>query len=211
MLRASIVVATYCPNGERYNLCKQSFSEIHQTEIPRDKYELIIVNNGGIHHDLIEALDTDVIVTNDRNIGQGAALNEGIAIARSNNLVLMDDDMSYKEGWLKIGLKLLDHFPKYVISLEPIAKRYIIGTIGKHHLSRKVGGNWIMRRSLYNQIGRFGILYYSFGGLWTRNLLRQGKKFIVSKVPYLFHLGRGKSIIGRKRSKIHEYRNTCST
>lgn len=208
MTRASIILATYCPNQERYDFCERSFSEIHQTGLPRKEYELIVVDNGGMHRDLVEALDADVVVTNSRNLGQAAAFNQGISIAKSGCLALMDDDLSYRQGWLKYGWKLLRQFPNHVISLRELDRqRYICGeTKDGHKLARKVGGVWIIRKGVYDSVGRFGVGYYSYGGLYTRNLRRKGYTFLVSKEPYIIHIGHGKSIIGKKQDGKWKHR-----
>jgi len=207
-MRVSIVLATYCPDRERYALCEQSFSEIHRTGLPRNWYELIVVDNGGIHRDLVEALDADVIITNSINLGQAAAYNQGIAIARAKCLALMDDDLSYKQGWLKYGWGLLRRFPNHVISLRSLRRKsYIYGeTEEGHKIAKKVGGVWIIRKGVYDAVGRFGMGYYDYGGLYTRNLRRKGFTFLVSKEPYIFHLGHKKSIIGNKRDGKWKYR-----
>jgi len=195
MINASIVLVTYCPNQVRYDFCERSFSEIHRTGVPRDKYELIVVNNGGIHGDLIAALDADMVISMDRNVGQAAGLNIGISVSQSINLALMDDDLSYKEGWLQAGLDVLYHYPKHVVSLRAVKKGYVTGVAGRgNKYARKVGGCWILRRELFEKVGRFGMYYFDFGGLWTRNLIRYGSRFVVSKTPYIFHLGGGKSM-----------------
>lgn len=205
MKSTTIIIATFCPNETRYELCAQSFAEIHQTGIDRKDYELIVFDNGGIqaHRDLIKGLEADVILSANRNIGQAKALNAGIAISKSTNLVLMDDDLSYEPGWLKTGLKILYRFPRYVVSLRECGERFITGDAGDgYKFARKVGGVWIMRRALYEKVGRFGMGYYSYGGLWTRNLIRKDSRFVVSDKPYITHLGRGKSIVGNDREKI---------
>lgn len=207
MLNTSIILATYCPDMTRYNLCEQSFSEIHNTGINRNEYELIVVNNGGIHQSLIEKLDADIVITNSRNIGQGAALNIGASIARGINIAFVDDDLSYKERWLWMGIKMVKLYPKYVTSLRNYGTKFATGKTAKGHvISRNTGGVWIMRLWLYQKIGRFGMTYYDFGGLWTRNLLRAGHRFVVCKDQYIFHLGKKSSIIGNRKGTIKEYR-----
>jgi len=194
-LKASIVLATYCPNKDRYSLCERSFSEIHRTGMKRNEYELIVVNNGGIHTDLIERLDADVVITNSKNLGQGAALNEGICIARSKNLALMDDDLSYREGWLQEGLGVLYLHPAHVVSMTDIGHKYITAPAGQgHSYARKVGGIWILRKSVYYKVGRFASGVHNYGGMWTRNLIRSGSRFVVTDTPLIFHLGKGKSL-----------------
>ena len=161
----------------------------------RSEYELIVVNNGGIHADLIDRLDADVVITNSKNLGQGAAMNEGISIAKSINLALMDDDLSYKEGWLQAGLKLLYQYRRYVISMTRIGYRYITAPAKRGcNYARKVGGVWILRKSVYYKVGKFASGVHNYGGLWTRNLIRSGSRFVISKTPFIFHLGRRKSL-----------------
>jgi len=202
-LAASIILATYCPDKIRYELCKRSFSEISQTGLSRNWYELIIIDNGGIHRDLIEELGADLIITNDENMGQAAALKQGIAISKSPNIVLMDDDLSYRKGWLAAGVKMVNYYPEAVISLrhdfDPKQKRVIEKTRRGHMVSDRAGGIWIMRRRIYDLVGEFGQDYYDWGGLWTRNMKRQGIQFVISKTPYIFHIGEGKSIVRKMR------------
>ena len=184
----------------RYKLAERCFAEIHKTGLPREIYELIIVNNGGIHSDIFP--DSDLVITNSKNIGQAAALNQGVSIARSDNLVFLDDDLSFEQDWLSVGIKMLNRYKHYVVSLRKVKGRYITGTTGRGYKeARNVGGIWIMKRWLYEKVGKFGVGYYDFGGLWTRNLIRSGHKFVVSKKPFITHLGRGHSIVGKSYRK----------
>ncbi len=80
----------------RYKLAERCFAEIHRTGLDRNAYELIIVNNGGVHHNLIQTVGADLIIANSKNIGQAAALNLGASVARSENLVFLDDDLSFE-------------------------------------------------------------------------------------------------------------------
>ncbi len=206
-LAASIILATYCPTLERYSLMAQCFSELHRTGLDRSQYELIVIDNGGevggMHRGLIEKLDPDLIITNSKNIGQAAALNQGASVARSSNLAFIDDDLSFKRDWLQVGIEMLNRYQHYVVSLRVVPDRYITGTTGRGYKeARSVGGIWIMKKWLYEKVGKFGVGYYDFGGLWTRNLIRAGHHFVVSKKPYIIHMGRGQSIIGNHRERI---------
>ena len=202
-LAASIILATYCPDEIRYKLCQRSFSEIGLTGLPRNSYELIVVDNGGIHQNLIERLGADLIITNETNKGQAAALNQGVAVSKSINLAIMDDDLSYREGWLAVGVRMLKHFPGYVVSLrndfDPYDKYVTERTRGGHKIAQRAGGVWFMRRNIYDLVGKFGQNYYDYGGLWTRNMRRNDIHFVISKTPYIFHMGVGESITMKKR------------
>lgn len=202
-LAASIILATYCPDDVRYRLCQRSFSEIGATGLPRAWYELIVVDNGGLHRGLIEGLGADRIITNDKNIGQAAGLKQGISVAKSPNIALMDDDLSYRNGWLAAGVKMINYFPTYVVSLrhdfDPKRKHVIETTRQGHMIAERAGGVWIMRRRIYDLVGDLGQDYYDYGGLWIRNMKRRGIKFVISKTPYIFHMGAGVSITTKKR------------
>lgn len=212
MRAASIILATYCPNSKRHEFAERAFDTIHNTGIKRKDYELIVIDNGGIHANLIDGLDTDIILTSNRNIGQAAALNAGIALALSDNLIVAHDDMNYKDGWLRRGLKMLRKYRNYVVSIGEYEERYVTGKAGKNALFvRKIGGVIFFRRGLFNKVGRFGLTYYSHGGLWIRNLLRKKSRIVVSAdPPSTIHIGKGKSIVAGKRSMILEYRKPRS-
>lgn len=203
----AIIIASFCPDEKRKEIVKQSFLEIHNTGMPRDHYEIIIVNNGGIHEDLIGELDTDLVITNDKNIGQAAAFNQAIATTNAFYLALMDDDLSYSDGWLKYGMRLVRRHPCHIISLREYGKKYQIGeTDDGYILSRKVGGVWMMNRTIYETVGPFGADYFDWGGLWTRNMRAKGFTFLVSRKPMIFHIGRKRSLT-RTRGKWLRWMN----
>ena len=198
--RASIILATYCPDQPRYELCKRSFAEIHNTGIPREDYQLIVIDNGGIHKDLIAQLGADIIVWNKVNLGQGGGLNEGSALAASSNLAFIDDDLSYRSGWLYEGVRLIERHSSMVGCLKDLSRikaKYFVGkTKSGNPIYRKVGGVWIMKRQIFNLYGPFSAGYYSFGGLFTRVLIRNKVNFVGGKEPYIFQLGEKKSVKG---------------
>lgn len=208
MLKASIIIPTYCPTKERYELCEKSFAEIHQTGLERREYELILINNGGIpdHQELIGNLDVDVSIAEPENIGNAKGINEGLHYATGSVIALMDDDLSYKPGWLKKGLELLETQEKVLVSLREIGKiKYVVGTTREgNFLARKVGGCWIVRRSVLDTFGNFPSVY-GFDGVYARRFLRAGYVFLVSKEPYIKHLGEGKSIIYGKIKNYNQW------
>lgn len=216
VLKVSIIMATYCPYDWRREIVEQSFENFHEkTGWARDAYELIIINNGGNHRDLLEGLAPDLLIDTNHNIGQGAGLNIGAILSRALTLMFTDDDLEYKPGWLRYGVNLLHRYPKHVISLREYGKEFATGDAGGGNVySRKAGGVWFMRRWLWREVGRFGMTYFDFGGLWTRNLLRYGKetgndnRFVVSKKPFIKQIARRRSIIGNKRALIPAFRNT---
>ena len=204
---ASIILATYCPTVDRARLVERSFGELPQTGVSREDYEIIVVNNGGLHEAMIEDLSPDITIRTSYNLGQASGLNIGASIARSKNLVFVDDDLSYKPGWLKVGIQMVNKFPRNVISLRAYGQQFATERTPKgHYISRKAGGCWLMRASLFWKLGRFSNRHYDFGGLWTRQLLRSGSRFVISKTPFMEHLGADLSIIGNNKEFIRSYR-----
>src|SRR5262249_10560773 len=79
----------------------------------RGKWELIIIDNGstdptpGYLANLRDAAPLPVtLISNSKNIGFPAAINQGLRCARGEYLVLLNNDVVVTEGWLDqlIGL-----------------------------------------------------------------------------------------------------------
>jgi len=205
--KISIVIVTYCPSDVRYELCKRSFAEFQNTGVDREDYELIVFNNGGIHADLVESLDADIILSTDRNIGVGAAFNAGTSITIGKVLALMQDDLGYKEGWLKRGLEILKCYPNDVVALMAADNNVRLGEADEDcYYSRKSPMAHIMTRKLFCHVGEYRNNIYSPGGEWIKRLIRGGSKFVHPNEPYITHIGAGLSIIGSNRAAIREYR-----
>ena len=205
----SVVIVTYCPSDVRYELCKRSFAEFHNTGIERKDYELIVFNNGGIHADLVASLKADILLSADRNIGVGVAFNAGISITIGTMLALMQDDLGYKEGWLKRGLEIAQHYPNDVTALMAADSYVRLDDIDDdYYYSRKSPMAHIMTRKLFDRVGTYRNNIFSPGGEWIKRLIRGGSKFVHPNEPYITHIGAGRSIIGNNRAAIREYRGS---
>lgn len=194
----SIILVTYCPSLERMDLNQKCFETIHKTGLARGDYELIVINNGGLLLDTSK-LDSDVEVKNKINVGQAGGKNQGIKLASGKYVAFMDDDLLFEEGWLKHGIDLLEKYPeeKLIASVRYLdsPERYQMGELDGHLLLSKVGGWWIMKKSLIDECGLFTIKYSEDRDYWKRYLKIRGYRFILSKEPYIFHLGEEKSIL----------------
>ncbi len=208
-LRASLVLVTYCPDQRRRGFVEKSFPTIHNTGIKREDYELIVFDNGGIHRDLIEELDYDVLITCDHNIGVAAGLNAGFEIAISDNLVAVQDDVYYEDGWLKKGLELLDKYNDSAVAFFGCHRVHRKEDAGPDAFyATKAGGPLMLTRKLFYKIGRFAVEYYTPGGLWERKLIKQGHRLVISKGPRLMrHLGMRASMVARQKGMVNDFRN----
>lgn len=194
-MKASIVLATYCPNETRLEICEQSFAFLHLTGLPRDEYELIVVNNGGLHGALVGDIGADLVIACSRNIGQPAALNAGISAARGDYIFQVDDDLDYKFGWMDYGLEMLRLYPKAIMQL----RTHLPGSVNTmtregHFIISHHGGQFIAHRSVFRKVGAFNCELFHWAGLWERNAARHGYQFIAAKDPQTVHLGGAASL-----------------
>jgi GT2 family glycosyltransferase len=107
--RASIVVATW-ENLVFARLCLESV--LANTSSPT--YELMVVDNGSADEtpeylrSLAGAHPQVRVITNDRNRGFPAAVNQGLAAARGQLMVILNDDTVVPPGWLQRLARHLD-------------------------------------------------------------------------------------------------------
>jgi glycosyltransferase involved in cell wall biosynthesis len=206
--RTSIILVTYCPSQERYELCQQCFSTIHQTGLKRKEYELIVVNNGGIHQELVDKLDKDIEIRNKINIGLAEGRNQGIILSKGDYLAIVDDDLFFKNNWLKTGIELLEKYKKerILVSLRAIRnwKRYLMRWVDDYPIVNKVGAIWIFEKKIIRKYGYFKE-GYSIEREYSKRFKKDGYLFLLSKNPYIFHLGEKKSIIYRDKEKYNEW------
>lgn len=188
-MKASIVLATYCPNEQRRDICRQSFAGLNRTGFDRGEYEVIVVNNGGVHGDLVAGIGADLMIACSRNVGQPAALNAGISAARGDYIFQMDDDLAYKDGWMAYGLDMLEHYPHGIIQLRTTKRRLQTRTKTGHFIVAHHGGQYISRRSIFRKVGPFDTDTFHWAGLWERNAARKGYQFIAAGEPQTIHLG----------------------
>lgn len=94
---------------------------------PRDKFELIIIDNGSTLSDADILLDetdnpgkykytvtkyftqADKLISNPTNLGFGPAINQGIGVASGEYIIQVNNDILVWEGWMDALLEVFTH------------------------------------------------------------------------------------------------------
>lgn len=102
--KVSVIIPTH--NSE--NTIKQCIESITQDSIPRDDYEIIIVDDGSLDKtvDIAKSCGADAIIQTEPCF-QGKARNIGAKRARAELLAFIDSDCEAKKGWLGSIIKNL--------------------------------------------------------------------------------------------------------
>lgn len=110
----SIVIATYNRQAQLAS-CLEAFTRLRY---PRDRFEVIVVNDGGAAPDAVAAsyLDAlDLKLLHQRHAGSAAARNTGTAAARGEFLAFTDDDCAPDPHWLAALAQSLSAWPDHLI------------------------------------------------------------------------------------------------
>jgi glycosyltransferase involved in cell wall biosynthesis len=110
-MKLSIVLA-YHNEGEPFLM--EGINQIRNTiDIPREDYELIVVDDGSVIP--LRELTGMTIIRHKTNRGVGAAFDSGVAVAKSDNIFLAASDIRYiKNNWASLMLKEIEDHPKAI-------------------------------------------------------------------------------------------------
>lgn len=112
--RVSIVIPLF-NQAELTGKCLESLAE-HTAD---GTFEVILVDNGSTDatSQLLECLEGNVkIVRNGKNLGFATACNQGAALAATDLVLFLNNDIEAKEGWLPPLLELMDADPSVGIA-----------------------------------------------------------------------------------------------
>lgn len=111
----SVVIATY-QRPDELSRCVRAIGELVW---PRERFEVIVVNDGGIVHEAAQltslAGDVDFRIMTTVNTGPGAARNAGAAVARGQFLTFVDDDCVPSPDWLQRLSSAVDRSPDAMV------------------------------------------------------------------------------------------------
>lgn len=172
----SVIVCTY----NRADLLRASLQSLVEQSLEKDRYEVVIVDNGSIDHtsDVAEAFrsrhtEPEISLVSERRQGLGYARNTGLKSSRGDYLAFMDDDARADKNWLKLTLESFERVkPKpwvvggpiypYYYSHKPTWFRdsYEVRTWGDESRFLKrgesfSGSNMILEREIVEKCGGF--------------------------------------------------------
>jgi len=193
----SIIVTTYISDELRAKMFRTSLAALLETTkgLP---VEIIIVDNGGddqISKTLLELTRNNMIhcyIKNSSNLSFGFGRNQGLAAAKGNYIVIADNDILYKKGWLEACWKPLELYPDRKIYSTPIEyptgfykERYDQGKLDvdgvEYNLNMRAGSNCFMvRRKDFEIIGGFWV-HRIAGSRWTDRAVKL--KYLAAVAP----------------------------
>ncbi len=154
----SIIILVY--NQLHYTkLCLESIKQ--HTRRP---HEIIIVDNASTdgtpeYLRRYKALNTNVrVIANAKNMGFSAGNNQGLALARGDYVVLLNNDTIVTQGWLKRMLVVFEQYPD-------------VGIVGP--VSDNVGGMQQVRQTGYQNIEEM----HQFANQWAAGHAGQSAEF----------------------------------
>ena len=165
----SIIIPIYLLNKKLERLTYQCIKSI-------DKYtkdfEIIIIDNKPhteftLLYERVAHYRKDFThVANKKNVGIGAAWNQGVALAKGEYVCLMNNDVEVTKDWSKDLIKILQD--KRVAVVFPLTKN----KEDDDYFERLAGFCWIIRKELFNQLGRideiFGIANFEDSDFYMR-------------------------------------------
>lgn len=198
MAKVSIIVTHWAQDQERSETMRKSLMSLVLTA---REAEIIVVDNGDSWEDSRDLLqladDGDIAcyVRNRKNMHFGYARNQGIKMATGEYLVVSDNDIEYKAGWLQDCIEFLERNPgKYLatpLACDPMNRREARwqGEIDGWKLNMRAGSNCtVMRRSDFDIIGWYE-QHRIAGSRWTDRYVRLGYLMAVMPEPKAVDMG----------------------
>lgn len=201
----SIVITSFIDTNLRKEIFSSSLNSLLATtkNVP---CEIIIVDNSGsldISYNLLEMCEDGKIqhyIRNNGNMHFGYARDQGISLAKGNYIVISDNDIFYRDGWIEALLNPLKELTYRKIYTTPIEyptgglkERYDCGTLKvgdvKYNLNMRAGSNCFMIRS--SDLAKIGLFSYHrvAGTKWTDKAVKMGYLAAVAPGKLAYDLG----------------------
>lgn len=201
----SMIFCHWSQNSERSALSKASLKSLQSTI--HTPAEIIVVDNGNSLEDseffLKECQEKRVslYIRNADNMHFSYARNQAMPEVHGKWVVIVDNDIMYKDHWLELGIKCIDYFPDKKLIASPINYPYVhkrdprwrhgqVEVKGRvFNLTERAGSNcMIMKRETFDEMGKF-ILHKKSGCLYTDKLVEAGYLVITPGINWAYDIG----------------------
>ncbi|MCL1476075.1 MAG: glycosyltransferase [Marinobacter sp.] len=176
-----------------------SLSSLVSQSYPRDRYEIIVVDNGSTDRtsEIASAFADLILSRPDGNVG--AVRNFGIASASGEIIICTDADCVVTEDWIETGVNLLEKNPNHALGggLRPrknarwVEKYWLLNEAGDKTQQRALAGSsiFIWKRD-FEHLGTFNESVTSGEDSDLHNrALSNGLKVIIDPKLSVAHLG----------------------
>jgi len=189
----SIVIPLF--NEEQY--VGDCISALKAQDYPRDKYEIIVIDNGSTDCSCDIVRGFDVALFSLPNVKVGEVRNFGVAKSHGEIVVFIDSDcVAYKE-WLTDGVKELENFDAVgglvMLRDEPswIERNWILKSSRDYKYQNTFSGACIfVKRNVFDAVGGFDIhLNSAEDSALTETLKNSGYKIAINPKLNVVHLG----------------------
>lgn len=200
--RVSAIIPTY-HDWERLELCVQA---LEKQTLPRDSYEVIVVNNDPADACPNAMLQHRVRVLAEPRRGSYAARNAAISVARGEILAFTDSDCIPELDWLEQGVKSFDENPEasriagavqlFFAASKPTAAELhekLFAFQVERYLREgwAVTANMMARRITFEQVGLFDDSLMSGGDKqWGKRAAAKGCSIAYGKMVRVNHPAR---------------------
>jgi glycosyltransferase involved in cell wall biosynthesis len=210
----TVIVPVY-NDAARIATCIEAL--LNQT-YPRDRYEILIVDNGSIDTTCEVVGSYPVTLLREDTIrGSYAARNKAIAVARGEVLAFTDSDCTPAPEWIAEGIGTLNHQQadmvggnvRFVYSARPSGAEIYdsLSHLKVEHYINAIGGaptaNLFVRRHVIDAMGPFPHTMQSGGDMfWTRQATLNGYKLVFAPRAEVSHPTRRLGALLRKQFRV---------
>lgn len=203
------------PTFNQWEYTRKCLESIRKFTAP--PFEIIVVDNGSKDETVTELkqMNDVILIENDTNRGFPAACNQGFAVAKGEQLLILNNDVVVSDGWLQNMLTCLYANPLHAAvgpvtnyvsgnqvrpqpyqtleEFQEFARQFNQSEPEKWAYSlRLVGFCLLIRREIYENIGpldeRFGKGNYEDDD-YSMRIRRAGYKLVVAADTYVHHFG----------------------
>lgn len=216
-LKVTVIVATY--NQSKY--IKKCLDSLIQQKLPRDKYEIIIVNDGSTDgtDEILKDYESRYknfirVIKFKENKGLPIACNEGLSNSKGEYILRLDSDDSADSDLLTACSKILDENTKISFvhpdywKVEPQSKPKHI-KIDPNNFFTWVAGGTMFRKFDIESLGGYSDQYWEEYDLYLR-LLESDKKPFFLHIPLLYHTEHSMSMTAKKSKRIEGWKKLIS-